>query len=152
MQDFYKKLVKEELYYYSRYKDSLASVSCRIRELEDKKIKSGVANYSLSEGKGSADGGFFTNEEKAIIDTNAKIDMLKKNKENALDHIAKMDRAMEGLDYKEKDILLSIYGRRGVRDGRLDQLISKYHYEKSQLYNIANKGIEKVAFRLYGDF
>ena len=152
MQDFYRKLVKEELYYYSRYKDSLASLSCRIRELEEQKIKSGVANYSLSEGKGSASGGTFSNEEKAIIDINAKIDMLKRNKENALEHIAMIDRAMEGLDFKERDILLNIYGRRGKRDGRLDMLIAKYHYEKSQLYNIANRAIENVAFRLYGDF
>lgn len=151
MQDFYRQRVKEELYYYLKYRDSLEFVSCRIKELEDLKIKSGVTNYSISEGKPSPNGGIFTNEEKAIININSEIDMLKSNRDDALNHIKKMDRAMECLDFKEKDILLSIYGRRGKRDGRLDWLIEKYHFEKSHLYRIANHSLEKVSFRLYGN-
>lgn len=150
MDDFYKRLVKRDIEKYYNYKESLSSINCQIKELEERKINAGVANYKLNEGRGSGSCGIFSNEELAIINTNAKIDMLKTNRDDAIDHIKRLERAMEGLNSKEKDILISIYGDRSRRNNKLEILTEKYHYEKSHLYRIANGCIEKISYKLYG--
>ncbi len=150
MDDFYKRLVKRDIEKYYIYKESLSSINCQIKELEERKINAGVANYKLNEGRGSGSCGIFSNEELAIINTNAKIDMLKTNRDDAIDHIKRLERAMEGLNFKEKDILISIYGDRSRRNNKLEILTEKYHYEKSHLYRIANRCIEKISYKLYG--
>ena len=151
MQEFYRRLVKEELNRYTIFKESVGSISSQIRELEAKKFKSGVTSYDINPGKPSSDGGVFTKEEIRIININSKIDLLTRNREKALAHIDRMEGAMECLDYKEKDILLGLYGNCGRRDGKLNALIDKYNYEKSHLYRIANYSLEKISYRLYGD-
>ena len=143
--------MKEELNRYTIFKESVGNISSQIIELEDKKFKSGVTSYDTNPGKPSSDGGVFTKEEIRIININSKIDLLTRNREKALAHIDRMEGAMKCLDYKEKDILLGLYGNRGRRDGKLSTLIDKYNYEKSHLYRIANYSLEKISYRLYGD-
>lgn len=151
MQDFYRRLVKEELFQYCVLKQSLGSISSQIKELEERKLSYGVTKYEISTSQPSNDGGVFTNEELKIININSKIELLKKNKENALSHIDRIEKALDCLDDMEKDIVISLHGRRGKRDGQIDILKEKYHYDKSYLYKISNEAIERLSYMLYGD-
>ena len=147
MQDFYRKIIMEELYRYVIYKESIDSLKGQLKELEEKKFSYGVAKYGPDEGKGSGD----NKEEAKIINTNSKIYNLQKNIGRAEEIIKRYDDALDKLDYMDKEILISLYGHKGKRDGRLNDLIDKYHYEKSTLYRIANRALEEVSLRLYGD-
>lgn len=137
----------EELYRYVIYKGSMDSLKGQLKELEEKKFSYGVAKYGLDEGKGSGD----NKEEAKIINTNSKIYNLQKNIARAEELIKRYDDALDKLDYMDKEILINLYGHKGKRDGRLNGLIDKYHYEKSTLYRIANRALEEVSLRLYGD-
>lgn len=145
MQDFYKRLIKDEIYEYSMIKDSLDSLTNEIEELKAKKESKVVANYGIQPVSGGGN-----SQEDKLININTKIWLLEKNKKEGLDKIVRIESAMRDFSDKEKDILLGLYGNCGRRDGQLERLKAKYNYGKSQLYAIANNLIEKMSYRLYG--
>lgn len=147
MQDFYRRLIKDELYRYVVVKDSIGDLKLQLKELKDKRLSYGVAQYGVTSGVSSE-----TNkEEMKIINLNCKISNLEKNISNSEELIEKMEKALGHLEPMEKEVLISLHGYRGRRDGRLEALIEKYHYEKSNLYKIANRCLEETSIRLYGD-
>ena len=100
-------------------------------------------------GISSGAGGSLSQEE-IILNINAEIDLLEKNRQANIDLIERMDKAMEGMSELEKDITLEIYGKK-KRDGRIETLKSKYHYSQSQIYRIANDGVRHISLMLYGN-
>lgn len=146
MQEFYERLIKEELFKYQILKESLPNINNQIEELESKKISKVVATYGTQ-----PMGGGGSSQEDKLLNINAKIDLLRRNREYAIKHIAKVDNALKKLNNMEKDIVLNIHGRRGKRDGVLALLIDRYHYEKSHIYRIADDCLERISFFLYGD-
>lgn len=145
MQDLYEKMIKDLLRKYVYASDFISRAKLQIEELETKKESRQVAKYGLSSPGGSSEG-----PDDKIININAKISMLKKNIKSNQDIVADVNFGIEGLSDAEKDITISIYGYR-QRWGKIDELIEKYSYSKSSLYEIANAGLEHMARRLYGD-
>ena len=145
MQDLYEKMIKDLLRKYAYARDFIDRAEWQIEELETKKESRQVAKYGLSTPGGSSEG-----PDDKIININAKISMLKKNIKSNQAIVADVNFGLEGLSDAEKDITISIYGYR-QRWGKIDELIEKYSYSKSNLYEIANASLEHMARRLYGD-
>lgn len=145
MQDLYEKMIKDLLRKYVYASDFISRAKLQIEELETKKESRQVAKYGLSSPGGSSEG-----PDDKIININAKISMLKKNIKSNQAIVADVNFGLEGLSDAEKDITISIYGYR-QRWGKIDELIEKYNYSKSNLYDIANACLEHMARRLYGD-
>ena len=143
MRDFYRNLVIDKLLRYEHAKSFIESSSLEIKELESKKDPKIIGSYGLSVGKASHD------DIDVLLNINAKIDLLKNNREENLRLVKSLDRAMVGMSESEKDITVGIYGSR-KRDSRIYDLCKKYKYEKSQLYRIANDGLRHISLKLYG--
>ena len=132
---------------YTYAKEFLARIDEDIRCLKNKeKNKNMISKYGISSG-----GGGSLSQEEIILNINAEIDLLEKNRQSNIDLIERMDRAMIGMSELEKDITLEIYGKK-KRNGRVEALKKKYHYSQSQIYRIANDGIKHIALRMYGNF
>lgn len=145
LQEFYEKLIKDLLKRYLAAKDFVARYDNEIAELENKKSSKVTASYGLN----PVSGGGSTQEDK-IININAKIEVLKKNCRKNMEIVADVEKGLEGVSEMDRDITITIYGTKRSWN-KLDKLKEKYHYEKSQLYNIANDTIEHMSIRLYGD-
>lgn len=146
MRNFYEIVVKDKLLKYTYAKEFLARIDEDIRCLKNKeKNKNMISKYGISSG-----GGGSLSQEEIILNINAEIDLLEKNRQSNIDLIERMDRAMEGMSELEKDIILEIYGKK-KRDGKIEALKKKYHYSQSQIYRIANDGIKHISLRMYGN-
>ena len=131
---------------YTYAKEFLAKIDDDIRCLKNKeKNKNMIGKYGISSGAGGS-----LSQEEIILNINAEIDLLEKNRQANIDLIERMDKAMEGMSELEKDITLEIYGKK-KRDGRIETLKSKYHYSQSQIYRIANDGVRHISLMLYGN-
>lgn len=147
MRNFYEIVVKDKLLKYTYAKEFLARIDEDIRCLKNKeKNKNMISKYGISSG-----GGGSLSQEEIILNINAEIDLLEKNRQSNIDLIERMDRAMEGMSELEKDITLEIYGKK-KRDGRVEALKKKYHYSQSQIYRIANDGIKHISLMMYGNY
>lgn len=138
-------LVKEKLKKYVYAKDFIDHATSQVEELKSKKESKMIASYGL---KPCFGGG--SSQEDKIINVNAKIEMLEKNIKSNKDIVDSVDYGLKGLSEEEIDITLCIYGKKQSWD-KVKTLKDKYHYEKSQLYNIARSGLEHISYRLYGD-
>lgn len=145
MQELYERMIKDLLKKYIYARDFVDRAEWQIEELETKKESRQVVKYGLDTPGGSSEG-----PDDKIININAKISMLKKNIKSNQEIVDEVDFGLEGLSSIEKDITISIYGYR-QRWGKIDELIEKYSYSKSNLYEIANASLEHMARRLYGD-
>lgn len=145
MQDFYMNLVKEKLKKYVYAKDFIDHATSQVEELKSKKESKMVASYGL---KPCFGGG--SSQEDKIININAKIEMLEKNIKTNQEILDEVNFGLEGLSNIERDITISIYGYR-QRWGKINELIDRYSYSKSNLYEIANHCLDHMARRLYGD-
>lgn len=146
MRNFYEIVVKDKLLKYTYAKEFLARIDEDIRCLKNKeKNKNMISKYGISSG-----GGGSLSQEEIILNINAEIDLLEKNRRSNIDLIERMDRAMEGMSELEKDITLEIYGKK-KRDGKIETLKKKYHYSQSQIYRIANDGIKHISLMMYGN-
>lgn len=146
MRNFYEIVVKDKLLKYTYAKEFLARIDEDIRCLKNKeKNKNMISKYGISSG-----GGGSLSQEEIILNINAEIDLLEKNRQSNIDLIERMDRAMEGMSELEKDITLEIYGKK-KRDGKIETLKKKYHYSQSQIYRIANDGIKHISLMMYGN-
>ena len=74
MQDFYRRLVKDELYRYTVVKNSIGDLRLQLKELKDKRLSYGVAQYGVATGISSES----NKEEMKIINLNCKISNLEK--------------------------------------------------------------------------
>lgn len=138
--------VKDKLLKYTYAKEFLARIDNDIMCLKNKeKNKNMIGKYGISSGAGGS-----LSQEEIILNINAEIDLLEKNRQSNIDLIKRMDKAMEGMSELEKDITLEIYGKK-KRDGRIETLKSKYHYSQSQIYRIANDGVRHISLMLYGN-
>lgn len=145
MQELYERMIKDLLKKYVYARDFVDRAEWQIEELETKKESRQVAKYGISTPGGSSEG-----PDDKIININAKIKMLEKNIKTNQEIVDEVDFGLEGLSGIERDITISIYGYR-QRWGKIDELIEKYNYSKSNLYEIANASLEHMARRLYGD-
>ena len=145
MQDFYEKLVKDKLKKYMYAKEFIDTAADQVEELEAKKDSKMISNYGIS----PTFGGGSTQEDK-IINFNAKIEMLSKNRANNKKIVEDVEYGLKGLSDQEIDITLTIYGKKQSWD-KIDELKTKYHFSKTRLYDIARGGLEHISFRLYGD-
>lgn len=146
MRNFYEMAVKDKLLKYTYAKEFLARIDNDIMCLKNKeKNKNMIGKYGISSGAGGS-----LSQEEIILNINAEIDLLEKNRQTNIDLIERMDKAMEGMSELERDITLEIYGKK-KRDGRIETLKSKYHYSQSQIYRIANDGVRHISLMLYGN-
>lgn len=146
MRNFYEMAVKDKLLKYTYAKEFLTRIDEDIRSLKNKeKNKNMISKYGISGGNGGS-----LSQEEIILNINAEIDLLEKNRQSNIDLIERMDKAMEGLSELEKDITLEIYGKK-KRDGRIEVLKKKYNYSQSQIYRIANDGVRHISLMLYGN-
>lgn len=145
MQELYERMIKDLLKKYVYARDFLDRAEWQIEELETKKENRQVAKYGISAHGGSSEG-----PDDKIININAKIKMLEKNIKSNQEIVDEVNFGLEGLSSVERDITISIYGYK-QRRGKIDELIEKYSYSKSNLYEIANTSLEHMARRLYGD-
>lgn len=146
MRNFYEMAVKDKLLKYTYAKEFLARIDNDIMCLKNKeKNKNMIGKYGISSGAGGS-----LSQEEIILNINAEIDLLEKNRQTNIDLIERMDKAMEGMSELERDITLEIYGKK-KRDGRIEALKSKYHYSQSQIYRIANDGVRHISLMLYGN-
>lgn len=146
MRNFYEMAVKDKLLKYTYAKEFLARIDNDIMCLKNKeKNKNMIGKYGISSGAGGS-----LSQEEIILNINAEIDLLEKNRQANIDLIERVDKAMEGMSELEKDITLEIYGKK-KRDGRIETLKSKYHYSQSQIYRIANDGVRHISLMLYGN-
>ena len=146
LRNFYEMTVKDMLLRYTYAKEFLAKIDEDIKSLKNKeKNKNMVGKYGLSSGSGGG-----VSQEEIILNINAEIDLLEKNRKANVDLIERIDKAMEGMSEVEKDITLEIYGKK-KRDGRIETLKSKYHYSQSQIYRMANDGVRHISLMMYGN-
>lgn len=145
MQDFYEKLVKDNLKKYVYAKDFIINARQQVEELEDKKASKLTSTY----GTAPLYGGGSSQEDK-IININAKIEMLTKNINSNKKIVRDIEYGLEGLTDEEIDITLTIYGQRQGWN-KVDNLKREYHYSKTRLYEIAKSGLEHISYRLYGE-
>lgn len=128
---------------YNHAKIFIESVPLQIESLENKKNKNMIAKYGESQkGEGKS-------LEDTILDINAKIDLLRKNYRDAKVLIESTERAMGNLSDDEIEITLGIYGNINKKS-QLGDLMKKYHYEKSQVYRMANHGLRYISLNMYG--
>lgn len=138
MQELYERMIKDLLRKYVYAKDFVDRAEWQIEELETKKESRQVAKYGISTPGGSSEA-----PDDKIININAKIKMLEKNIKSNREIVDEVNFGLEGLSNIERDITISIYGYR-QRWGKIDELIEKYSYSKSNLYEIANASLETV--------
>lgn len=146
MRNFYEIAVKDQLLKYTYAKEFLVKIDEDIRCLKNKeKNKNMTSKYGISNGIGGS-----VSQEEIILNINAEIDVLERNRKSNLELIKRIDDAMIGMSELEKDITLEIYGKK-KRDGRVETLKKKYHYSQSQIYRIANDGIKHISLMMYGN-
>lgn len=145
MQDTYKIIVKEKLRRYKEIKDTYKNSLDKIRELEEMK-----KNISVRWGDETVKGGGSSYEDK-LLNINSEIEMLRDSYKGNIKLIRDIDSALYKLSSRDKDIVLQIYGTY-ERGNKIRELESKYHYEKSQLYRIANDSLRKISLNLYGNY
>lgn len=146
MQDFYKRLIRDELYKYNIIKIALPSMEEQIEELRAKKESKQVASYGIQ----PISGGGSCQEDK-LININAKIDMLSKNLASSRSLVKRVEKALEVLTNKEVDIVLRLNCNRNTRSGEIKKLEKDYSYSKSQLYRISDDCLEKLAVFMFGN-
>lgn len=145
MRDLYKNLVRDYLQRYEKAKKFLESVDEKIEELENCKSPKVITKYGFSVG------GSNVSMEDLILNINAEIDVLERNKILNQKIVNDIKLSTEDMKAEEREITFGIYGS-NKRDGKVYDLMDKYGYEKSHMYRIANEGLKHISLRLYGDY
>lgn len=144
MREMYKTYVVDMLQHYMYVRDSNYK---RLEDIEyiDTKLTNITGSYGLQTGHIQSD------PDEKVLDLIAKKKVLEENFSDNEKLISDVEFGLEGLDDTERDIVLSIYGvsRKDKRDIRA--LEKKYNYSRSSLYNVANKCLEHISYRIIGD-
>lgn len=142
MKDFYKYVTKKLIKEYCEAIYLNPGLKDRIKELEDRKGSCAIA-WGAEPVKGGG-----TSYETKLLNINAEIDLLKSNVKDNEDIIKRVDTCLNDFSNKYKNILLVVYGSNDR--GRVDVLINRYHYSKTQIYAIANNCLNDISKKLFG--
>lgn len=145
MQETYEILVKSKLKRYVENKTTYRDLLDRIEMLNNLK-----SNITVRWGNECIKGGGSSYEDK-LLNINAEIETIESNLTMSIGLIEMMDKALNTLNSKERDIVLEIYGTE-KRGNKIEKLQKKYSYEQAQLYRIAKSSLKKIALQLYGDY
>lgn len=143
MQDFYKSLCKEILRKYVQVRTTTKETDDRIAELNDR-----LTNITVRYGEESVQGGGRSLDD-TYLDNIAKRAMLEHNNRINKAIVKMVENALTYLEDDEKDIVMTLYasGKRGAVYDLMDQ----YHYEQRNIYNIANRALKVLSYKMFGD-
>lgn len=144
MQDLYKTITIDRLKQYVEYKNTYKELLDRIKELNEKKT-----NITVRYGDKCVKGGGSSYEDK-LLNINAEIEMLENNYLEDKNLVETMDKALNNLSKKERDIVINVYGKYKKKGSNVEELKEKYYYGTSQIYNIANYALKKLSMSLFG--
>lgn len=143
VQDFYKGLCKEVLRKYMQVRTTTKEIDERIEEINDR-----LTSITVRYGEESVQGGG-RNLDDTYLDNIAKRAMLEHNNRINKAIVEMVEKALTYLEDDEKDIVLTLYasGKRGA----IYDLMEEYHYEKTQIYTIANRALKVLSYKMFGN-
>ena len=143
MQDLYKDLCKEILRKYVLVRTTTKEIDERIEEINDR-----LTNVTVRYGEEAVQGGG-RNLDDTYLDNIAKRAMLEHNNRINKAIVEMVENALTYLEDDEKDIVMTLYasGKRGAVYDLMDQ----YHYEQRNIYNIANRALKVLSFKMFGN-
>lgn len=143
MQDFYKGLCKEILRKYVQVRTTTKEIDERIAEINDR-----LTNITVRYGEESVQGGG-RNLDDTYLDNIAKRAMLEQNNRINKAIVEMVESALTYLDDDEKDIVMTLYA--SGKQGAVYDLMDQYHYEQRNIYNIANRALKVLSYKMFGD-
>lgn len=143
MQDFYKGLCKEILRKYVQVRTTTKEIDERIAEINDR-----LTNITVRYGEESVQGGG-RNLDDTYLDNIAKRAMLEQNNRINKAIVEMVESALTHLDDDEKDIVMTLYA--SGKQGAVYDLMNQYHYEQRNIYNIANRALKVLSYKMFGD-
>lgn len=143
MQDMYKIMCKDILKKYYSVRGTIGDISLQIEEINGR-LTSTTARYGIDPVQGGGNG-----VEENYLNNLAKKALLEKNNEDNIKLVEDVEEALKVLSEKEEDIVLTLFasGKRGMAE----KLAEKYHYDKSYIYRIADDGLKRISYKLFGD-
>lgn len=143
MQDFYKILCKEMLKKYMQVRETTHDIDLRIQELNDR-----LTNTTVRYGVDPVQGGG-TSQEDVYLNTIAKRAMLEHNNRVNKSIVSIVEKALKEITDKEADIVIRLYA--SDEKNVVFKLMEEYHYEKRNIYYIANKALKTLSYKMFGD-
>lgn len=143
MQDFYKGLCKEILRKYMQVRTTTKEIDERIEEINDR-----LTSITVRYGEESVQGGG-RNLDDTYLDNIAKRAMLEHNNRINKAIVELVETALTHLDDDEKDIVMTLYA--SGKKGAVYDLMNQYHYEQRNIYNIANRALKVLSYKMFGD-
>lgn len=143
VQDFYKGLCKEILRKYVQVRTTTKEIDERIAEINDR-----LTNITVRYGEESVQGGG-RNLDDTYLDNIAKRAMLEQNNRINKAIVEMVESALTHLDDDEKDIVMTLYA--SGKQGAVYDLMDQYHYEQRNIYNIANRALKVLSYKMFGD-
>lgn len=143
MQDFYKGLCKEVLKKYVQVRTTTKEIDERIEEINER-----LTSITVRYGEESVQGGG-RNLDDTYLDNIAKRAMLEHNNRINKAIVEMVESALAYLDDDEKDIVMTLYA--SSKQGAVYDLMDQYHYEKRNIYYIANRALKVLSFKMFGD-
>lgn len=143
MQDFYKGLCKEVLRKYVQVRTTTKEIDERIEEINER-----LTSITVRYGEESVQGGG-RNLDDTYLDNIAKRAMLEHNNRINKAIVQMVEDALTYLSDDEKDIVMTLYA--SGKQGAVYDLMDQYHYEKRNIYNIANRALKVLSLKMFGD-
>ena len=143
MQDFYKGLCKEVLRKYVQVRTTTKEIDERIEEINER-----LTNITVRYGEESVQGGG-RNLDDTYLDDIAKRAILEHNNRINKAIVEMVENALTHLDDDEKDIVMTLYA--SGKKGAVYDLMDQYHYEQRNIYNIANRALKILSYKMFGD-
>lgn len=143
VQDFYKSLCKEILRKYVQVRTTTKEIDERIEELNER-----LTNITVRYGEESVQGGG-RNLDDTYLDNIAKRAMLENNNRINKAIVEMVESALTYLNDDEKDIVMTLYA--SGKQGAVYDLMDQYHYEQRNIYNIANRALKVLSYKMFGD-
>lgn len=143
VQDFYKGLCKEVLRKYVQVRTTTKEIDERIEEINER-----LTSITVRYGEESVQGGG-RNLDDTYLDNIAKRAMLEHNNRINKAIVEMVESALTYLDDDEKDIVMTLYA--SGKQGAVYDLMDQYHYEKRNIYNIANRALKVLSLKMFGD-
>lgn len=143
MQDFYKGLCKEVLRKYVQVRTTTKEIDERIEEINER-----LTSITVRYGEETVQGGG-RNLDDTYLDNIAKRAMLEHNNRINKAIVEMVETALAHLDDDEKDIVMTLYASN--KKGAVYDLMEQYHYEQRNIYNIANRALKVLSYKMFGD-
>lgn len=143
MQDFYKGLCKEVLRKYVQVRTTTKEIDERIEEINER-----LTNITVRYGEESVQGGGKSLDD-TYLDNIAKRALLEHNNRINKAIVQMVEDALTYLDDSERDIVMTLYA--SGKKGAIYDLMEEYHYEQRNIYNIANRALKILSYKMFGD-